>query len=100
MATLRPTSLKDRPSSGSSAPVSADKSKPRKQGELISSINNLTIKDDKKSDNLSRNPPTKSTNKKYGISDFLLDKTLGTGSFGRVHLVKEKESGKYYAMKV
>ncbi len=26
--------------------------------------------------------------------------TLGTGSFGRVHLVKHKESGKYYAMKV
>ena len=27
-------------------------------------------------------------------------RTLGTGSFGRVHLVKLKETGKYYAMKV
>ncbi|KAI8895657.1 kinase-like domain-containing protein [Globomyces pollinis-pini] len=38
--------------------------------------------------------------KKYGLSDLVVDKTLGTGSFGRVHLVKIKDSGKFYAMKV
>jgi serine/threonine protein kinase len=34
------------------------------------------------------------------LSEFQLDRTLGTGSFGRVHLVKLKSTGKYYAMKV
>jgi len=38
--------------------------------------------------------------KKFKLDDFIIMQTLGTGSFGRVHLVKHKESGKYYAMKV
>ncbi len=38
--------------------------------------------------------------KKYVLSDFQIDRTLGTGSFGRVHLVRLKASGRYYAMKV
>ena len=38
--------------------------------------------------------------KKKGLVDYNIEKTLGTGSFGRVHLVRDKESGKYYAMKV
>jgi len=37
---------------------------------------------------------------KYGLPDFIIDRTLGTGSFGRVHLVRYKNDGKYYAMKV
>lgn len=37
---------------------------------------------------------------KYHLSDFTLQKTLGTGSFGRVHLAKLKTGGKFYAMKV
>lgn len=37
---------------------------------------------------------------KFSIQDFNIDRTLGTGSFGRVHLVKLKSSGRYYAMKV
>jgi serine/threonine protein kinase len=37
--------------------------------------------------------------KKYNINDFILMNTLGTGSFGRVHLVKAKDSKKFYAMK-
>lgn len=34
------------------------------------------------------------------LDDFDRIKTLGTGSFGRVMLVKHKDSGKYYAMKI
>lgn len=34
------------------------------------------------------------------IDDFDLMQTLGTGSFGRVRLAKEKSTGKYYAMKI
>jgi len=34
------------------------------------------------------------------LNDFQTLQTLGTGTFGRVHLVRHKESCKYYAMKV
>ena len=34
------------------------------------------------------------------FSDLSIDRTLGTGSFGRVHLVKQKTGGKFMAMKV
>ncbi|RKO87241.1 kinase-like domain-containing protein, partial [Blyttiomyces helicus] len=34
------------------------------------------------------------------LDDFDILNTLGTGSFGRVHLVKQRKTGKHYAMKV
>jgi len=37
---------------------------------------------------------------KFQLSDFQILNTLGTGSFGRVHLVKHIATSKYYAMKV
>ena len=37
--------------------------------------------------------------KKVVIDEFIIHRTIGTGSFGRVHLVKEKTNGKYWAMK-
>lgn len=37
---------------------------------------------------------------KMSLSDFLIVRTIGTGSFGRVHLVQHKESKEFYAMKV
>nr|KAJ3420464.1 camp-dependent protein kinase catalytic subunit [Polyrhizophydium stewartii] len=37
---------------------------------------------------------------KLKIEDLDIRNTLGTGSFGRVHLVKYKATGKHYAMKV
>lgn len=37
---------------------------------------------------------------KIALKDFELMQTLGTGSFGRVRLAKEKETGRYYAMKI
>ncbi|RKP20780.1 Pkinase-domain-containing protein [Rozella allomycis CSF55] len=36
----------------------------------------------------------------YKLTDFDIYQTLGTGSFGRVHLVKLKKTGEFYAMKV
>ena len=38
--------------------------------------------------------------KKYRIDDFSIQATLGTGSFGRVHLVRNKIDNKFAAMKV
>lgn len=37
---------------------------------------------------------------KYSLTDFQILRTLGTGSFGRVHLVRSVHNGRYYAIKV
>lgn len=37
---------------------------------------------------------------KYGLADFQVMRSLGTGSFGRVHLARSVHNGRYYAMKV
>ena len=38
--------------------------------------------------------------KQIKISDYEFDRTLGTGSFGRVKLAKQKSTGKYVAVKI
>ena len=38
--------------------------------------------------------------KKVKLSDYRIDRTLGTGSFGRVKLAKNKSTGKYVALKI
>lgn len=40
------------------------------------------------------------TKNKYSLEDFALQRTLGTGSFGRVHLVQSTHNHRFYAMKV
>ncbi|KAG7562014.1 hypothetical protein FFLO_02569 [Filobasidium floriforme] len=37
---------------------------------------------------------------RYALADFQIERTLGTGSFGRVHLVRSKHNGRFYAIKV
>ncbi|VEU22073.1 DEKNAAC103054 [Brettanomyces naardenensis] len=44
--------------------------------------------------------PERVTKGKYSLTDFEIVRTLGTGSFGRVHLVRSVHNGRYYAMKV
>jgi len=39
------------------------------------------------------------TGARLAVTDFVLGKTLGTGSFGRVRFVTYKPTGKYYALK-
>ncbi|KAF7295958.1 AGC/PKA protein kinase [Mycena kentingensis (nom. inval.)] len=36
----------------------------------------------------------------YRLDDFIIQRTLGTGSFGRVHLVRSKHNMRFYAIKV
>lgn len=36
----------------------------------------------------------------YRLADFIIHQTLGTGSFGRVHLVRSKHNLRFYAIKV
>ncbi|KAL7626853.1 cAMP-dependent protein kinase catalytic subunit [Parahypoxylon ruwenzoriense] len=45
-------------------------------------------------------PEVRVTKGKYSLSDFDLLRTLGTGSFGRVHLVQSKHNQRFYAIKV
>ncbi|KAK0722738.1 kinase-like domain-containing protein [Lasiosphaeria miniovina] len=40
------------------------------------------------------------TKGKYSLTDFEMLRTLGTGSFGRVHLVQSKHNSRFYAVKV
>ncbi|KAK3322431.1 cAMP dependent protein kinase A catalytic subunit [Apodospora peruviana] len=40
------------------------------------------------------------TKGKYSLADFQIMRTLGTGSFGRVHLVQSKHNQRFYAVKV
>lgn len=43
---------------------------------------------------------SRTTKGKYTLDDFTLQRTLGTGSFGRVHLVQSKHNHRFYAIKV
>ena len=43
---------------------------------------------------------TRETKGKYTLPDFNMQRTLGTGSFGRVHLVQSKHNQRFYAVKV
>ena len=42
----------------------------------------------------------RTTKGKYQLQDFTLKRTLGTGSFGRVHLVQSNHNERFYAIKV
>ncbi|KAJ8697106.1 cAMP-dependent protein kinase catalytic subunit [Pleurotus ostreatus] len=42
----------------------------------------------------------KKTRGSYKLADFVIQRTLGTGSFGRVHLVQSKHNLRFYAIKV
>ena len=45
-------------------------------------------------------PSVRTTKGKYSLTDFALQRTLGTGSFGRVHLVQSNHNQRFYAIKV
>ncbi|KAF2277963.1 Pkinase-domain-containing protein [Westerdykella ornata] len=45
-------------------------------------------------------PQVRVTKGKYTLADFTIQRTLGTGSFGRVHLVQSKHNQRFYAVKV
>ncbi len=45
-------------------------------------------------------PQMRTTKGKYSLTDFSIQRTLGTGSFGRVHLVQSNHNQRFYAVKV
>lgn len=52
------------------------------------------------STNTSQPAAARTTKGKYTLTDFTLKRTLGTGSFGRVHLVQSNHNQRFYAIKV
>ncbi|GIJ88868.1 camp-dependent protein kinase catalytic subunit [Aspergillus pseudoviridinutans] len=48
----------------------------------------------------SQQASARTTKGKYSLDDFTIQRTLGTGSFGRVHLVQSKHNHRFYAIKV
>lgn len=44
--------------------------------------------------------PARTTAGRYAFADFAIERTLGTGSFGRVHLVRSRHNARFYAIKV
>ena len=53
-----------------------------------------------KSAEVASTPAVRPTKGKYTLSDFAIQRTLGTGSFGRVHLVQSNHNQRFYAVKV
>jgi protein kinase A len=49
---------------------------------------------------VSKSQAARTTKGKYSLEDFSLQRTLGTGSFGRVHLVQSRHNHRFYAIKV
>jgi hypothetical protein len=49
---------------------------------------------------VSRDNTPRETKGKYALNDFMIQRTLGTGSFGRVHLVQSRHNQRFYAIKV
>ncbi|KAG0306162.1 camp-dependent protein kinase catalytic subunit [Dissophora globulifera] len=47
-----------------------------------------------------RVPQQQATRRKFNLDDFRIHRTLGTGSFGRVHLAQSRFNSRFYAMKV
>lgn len=68
------------------------------QSGNAASIQNIINPSQQNNPQVSRTERT--TKGKYTLDDFAIQRTLGTGSFGRVHLVQSKHNHRYYAIKV
>ena len=55
---------------------------------------------DQQQQQVGQNSTPRVTKGKYSLADFDILRTLGTGSFGRVHLVQSKHNQRFYAVKV
>ncbi|KAH9456238.1 hypothetical protein Pst134EB_012440 [Puccinia striiformis f. sp. tritici] len=67
-------------------------------GSPIGQIDQSSSTTDSQTVDLTKNP--RKTCSRYALADFDLIRTLGTGSFGRVHLSKSRHNGRGYAIKV
>ncbi|KAF8331347.1 kinase-like domain-containing protein [Cantharellus anzutake] len=70
------------------------------QVEQELSVNQLIPSDSAQTVSAVPEQPEKPASKKYSLNDFYFHNTLGTGSFGRVHLVQSTHNHCFYAIKV
>ncbi|KAL3469606.1 kinase-like domain-containing protein [Aspergillus californicus] len=70
----------------------------QQHGGNAASINNIIHPSHDNTPQVSKIERT--TKGKYTLDDFAIQRTLGTGSFGRVHLVQSKHNHRFYAIKV
>lgn len=75
---------------------------PQTQQNIPSIQNLLNVSNDpnKAANGGAVTPSARTTKGKYALTDFNIQRTLGTGSFGRVHLVQSKHNQRFYAIKV
>ncbi|KAG7091254.1 cAMP-dependent protein kinase catalytic subunit [Marasmius oreades] len=74
------------------------------RGSISTQRTSLSVSDwSKRGDSLDYDPAEQVARRAkgtYRLSDFIIQRTLGTGSFGRVHLVRSKHNLRFYAVKV
>jgi len=73
---------------------------PPSQNEPSYNANGAPAEQDKTMFQQATANPVRETKGKYTLTDFVIQRTLGTGSFGRVHLVQSKHNQRFYAVKV
>lgn len=66
----------------------------------VNNTNGGLVGAQKEAQQLQQPAQIRTTKGKYTLSDFEILRTLGTGSFGRVHLVQSKHNQRFYAVKV
>jgi serine/threonine protein kinase len=81
-----------------SGPNALNESKDLNSTVRESSMNNDADDDGEGGDEPTENLMTPGT--KISINDFKLLKVIGRGSFGKVYLVRKKDSGQPYALKI
>jgi serine/threonine protein kinase len=80
--------------------LSASTEKATSNGVNGSESNSVEPMDISKSPGAATAPAARKKKMACTLTDFQVNQTLGTGSFGRVHLVKHKPTGRFHAMKV
>ena len=67
---------------------------------MVSGLSQSTATISISSPSLSTTSSMRKTSSRYTLTDFNFIRTLGTGSFGRVHLVRSCHNTRFYAVKV
>ncbi|KAG8923202.1 camp-dependent protein kinase catalytic subunit [Tulasnella sp. 418] len=73
---------------------------PQQQIVLPSASTSTTLTQSSSLSTHSSSSSSRKRSSKYGLQDFVFHRTLGTGSFGRVHLVRSLHNNRHYAIKV
>ena len=100
--TLSPDNTKQEPISPNAGPVTQVTSTPEPKTDVKSNVNGMNVASlvNPSGGEVHSEASGRSTKGKYTLSDFTMQRTLGTGSFGRVHLVQSKHNNRFYAIKV